>query len=223
MTGSEPPPREYSSPACLRHELDPDAGGPHTEAASDEADPAQAWEEVRLWRKAKREALIAQRVALPAAERQAASDRITRLLISRLDPAPALVGFYWPFKGEYDPRPLVRELHQRGIPLALPVVVAKGQPLIFRPWWPRAPMALGVWNIPIPAEGEPVQPDTLLVPLVGFDAGRFRLGYGGGFYDRTIAAMPSRPRTIGIGFACGRLRTIHPQAHDVPMDEIVAE
>jgi 5-formyltetrahydrofolate cyclo-ligase len=103
----------------------------------------------------------------------------------------------------------------------LPVVVEKAQPLIFRPWSPGVAMANGVWNIPIPAEGNPVYPDTLLVPLVGFDGKNYRLGYGGGFYDRTIAAMPRRPRTIGIGFACGRLRSIFPQPHDVPLDEFV--
>jgi 5-formyltetrahydrofolate cyclo-ligase len=95
--------------------------------------------------------------------------------------------------------------------------------LIFWPWWPGAPMTQGVWSIPIPADGEPVQPDTLLVPLVGFDSENYRLGYGGGFYDRTIAAMPSRPRTIGIGFACARLATIYPQPYDIPMDEVVTD
>jgi 5-formyltetrahydrofolate cyclo-ligase len=218
MTEVKPDPGEYSSPACFLHELDavPAESTPHQT-------PAEAWEDVRLWRKAKRQALIAERVALPAAERAAASERITARLEALLVGAPQCVGFYWPFRGEFDPRPLVRSLHRRGISLALPVVVAKAQPLIFRPWWPRAPMALGVWNIPIPAEGEPVLPDLLLVPLVGFDGSRYRLGYGGGFYDRTIAAMPARPHTIGIGFASGRLRTIHPQSHDIPMDEIVAE
>ena len=82
-------------------------------------------------------------------------------------------------------------------------------------------MALGVWNIPFPAEGEAVQPDTLLVPLVGFDTAGYRLGYGGGFYDRTLAMMPARPHTIGIGFTASRLRTIYPQPHDIPMDRIV--
>ncbi len=84
-------------------------------------------------------------------------------------------------------------------------------------------MTRGVWNIPIPAEGEPLFPDILLAPLVGFDAVGFRLGYGGGFYDRTIAAMPSKPQTIGVGFELSRLDTIHPQPHDMRMDVIVTE
>jgi 5-formyltetrahydrofolate cyclo-ligase len=75
----------------------------------------------------------------------------------------------------------------------------------------------------VPAEGPPVQPDTLLVPLVGFDARGYRLGHGGGYYDRTLAAMPRRPLAVGIGFESLRLPTIHPQPHDIPMDMIVTE
>ena len=133
------------------------------------------------------------------------------------------VGFYWPFKGEYDPRPLARALHREGARLALPVVATKGRPLIFRAWRPGTRMMPGVWNIPIPAEGEEVTPDTLLVPLVGFDARGYRLGYGGGYYDRTLATMAPRPLAIGIGFEIGRLATIHPQPHDVRMDLTVTE
>jgi 5-formyltetrahydrofolate cyclo-ligase len=166
--------------------------------------------------------LIARRLSLPAPDRAAASERITaRLKALLIDSPTRLIGFYWPFKGEYDPRPLVRDLHAAGVALALPVVIAKATPLIFRPWHPGAPMARGVWDIPVPASGEPVEPDTLLVPLLGFDAEGYRLGYGGGFYDRTIAAMAIRPRTIGVGFACGRLSTIRPQPYDVRMDVIV--
>jgi len=207
---------EYSSPACFLHEVD---GG-----LADAPSPSNDWADVRLWRKAKRQVLIERRVALLPSDRAAAQKRITERLTPVLaETAVRLLGFYWPFKGEYDPRPLVRTLHKNGVPLALPVVVGKAQPLIFRPWWPRAPMALGVWNIPYPTDGEPVQPDVLLVPLVGFDGAGYRLGYGGGFYDRTLEAMPTRPRTIGIGFTLSRLRTIYPQPHDIPMDQIVTD
>ena len=213
MTDPEP---QFSSPACFLHELGSAAG-----AATQGQDPAEAREDLRLWRKAKREALIAQRLALLPETRAAASADIAARLLVLLADSQQCVAFYWPFRGEYDARPVARALHKAGVALALPVVVAKAQPLIFRPWRPGIEMIPGVWKIPVPAGGDPVQPDTLLVPLVGFDTKRFRLGYGGGFYDRTIAAMTKRPRTIGVGFQCGRLRSIHPQPYDIPMDEIV--
>jgi 5-formyltetrahydrofolate cyclo-ligase len=219
MNQDPPQTSEYSSPACFRHEFD----APTASHQIPEQTPAEQWRDIRLWRKAKREALIAQRLALSSVDRSTASNRITARLNTLLQGTTGCLGFYWPFKGEYDPRPLVLALHQRGIQLALPVVVAKAQPLIFRPWYPGVAMTSGVWNIPVPAEGEPVEPATLLVPLVGFDPSNYRLGYGGGFYDRTIAAMSLRPRTVGTGFANSRLQTIFPQPHDIPMDEIVAE
>lgn len=189
-----------------------------------EQTPAEAWDDVRLWRKAKRSALVGARLALSPAERAAASERITsRLTAALANTAVGRIGFYWPFKGEYDPRSIARTLHAQGVALALPVVIAKAQPLVFRTWFPGVRMTHGVWDIPIPAEGEPVQPDTLLVPLVGFDGAGYRLGYGGGFYDRTLAAMLPRPRTIAIGFACARLMTVHPQPHDIPMDQIITD
>ena len=206
-----------SAPPSSLQELAPDSMPP-------DSMPTDDWAEVRVWRKAERAALIARRVAMATTDRAAASAHITGRLTRLLEENPArLIGFYWPFKGEYDPRPLVRALHRSGIRLALPVVIGKAQPLIFRLWWPGVPMTPGVWNIPVPAEGDPVQPDTLLVPVVGFDAAGYRLGYGGGFYDRTIAAMPVRPRLIGIGFAGSRLASIHPQPHDIPMDRIVTD
>jgi 5-formyltetrahydrofolate cyclo-ligase len=75
----------------------------------------------------------------------------------------------------------------------------------------------------MPDSGEIVVPDLLVVPLVGFDAQGYRLGYGGGFYDRTIAAMPAKPRTIGVGFELGRLLTIYPEPHDIPLDSVITE
>jgi 5-formyltetrahydrofolate cyclo-ligase len=219
---------EYSSPACMLHELDagflaptgPAVAPPHQPQAS----ATQEWEEVRLWRKAKRVALINRRLAMPPEARATRSEAITAALRQVLATRPGrLIGFYWPFKGEYDPRPLARALHAGGARLALPVVVEKARPMVFRPWWPGAPMTHGIWNIPVPAAGEPVVPDLLLVPLVGFDGRRFRLGYGGGYYDRTLAALPARPRTIGIGFELARIATIHPQPHDIAMDLVVTE
>src|SRR5690606_21931832 len=87
----------------------------------------------------------------------------------------------------------------------------------------RMKLGRGIWNIPIPAEREPVRPTALLVPVVGFDAAGYRLGYGGGYYDRTLALLEPRPLTIGVGYAGARLDTIHPQPHDIPLDAIVTE
>lgn len=219
---------ECSLPPCMMHELDPTFVGhperPSPPAQMPVATTAQEWEEVRLWRKAKRTMLIERRLAMPAAERAARSEAITAALVQALPSCPgALIGFYWPFKGEYDARPLTRSLHAGGTRLALPVVVEKAKPVIFCEWWPGIPMTQGVWNIPVPEAGDPVSPDVLLVPLVGFDKQRYRLGYGGGYYDRTLATLPAKPQAIGVGFELSQIATIHPQPHDVAMDLIVTE
>jgi 5-formyltetrahydrofolate cyclo-ligase len=186
-----------------------------------------SWDEVRAWRRAERQTLIAHRLTVAREGRERRDGIITARLLSLLPEmvgsTPFTLGFYWPFKGEYDPRPLVRELHRQGVRLALPVVIERAQPMIFREWWPGAPMAPGVWNIPVPTEGEPLSPAVLLAPLVGFDSCGYRLGYGGGYYDRTLAAATPKPLAIGVGFELSRLDTIHPQPHDVPMDLVVTE
>ncbi|MGU3359044.1 5-formyltetrahydrofolate cyclo-ligase [Methylobacterium sp. M6A4_1b] len=182
------------------------------------------WPAIRQWRRAMRADLIAQRQRIESQDRTSWSDRITErlkaLLAARTKP---MIGFYWPFRGEYDARAFLSRLLEQGVRLALPVVVAKAEPLQFREWRPGIAMTRGVWDIPIPAEGDPVPPDILLAPLVGFDGCNYRLGYGGGYYDRTIAAMPAKPLCIGIGYSLSRLASIHPQAHDRPMDLIVTE
>jgi 5-formyltetrahydrofolate cyclo-ligase len=135
----------------------------------------------------------------------------------------ACLGFYWPFQGEIDVRHLVRNFLALGAEAALPVVVEARQPLEFWSWRPRIKLTRGVWNIPVPSDRSPVQPTVLLVPLLGFDAAGYRLGYGGGYYDRTLATLAQKPLTIGIGYEVGRLQTIYPQPHDRPMDAIVTE
>jgi 5-formyltetrahydrofolate cyclo-ligase len=181
-------------------------------------------EQIRRWRKEQRSILIERRVAIAREDRVHWSERITASILLRLKTNPSeLLGFYWPFRGEYDPRGIARLLHAQGVSLALPVVIQKAAPLIFRAWRPRTPLVPGIWNIPVPADGETVQPDALLVPLIGYDQQGFRLGYGGGFYDRTLAAMQQRPITFGVGFGLGSLPTIHPQPHDIPMDVIITE
>ncbi len=180
--------------------------------------------EIRLWRKPMRQELIEKRLAISPADRLVHNGIVTAILSRTLEAAnDRLVGFYWPFKGEFDVRPLVRILHSKGMRFALPMVAEKAQPLAFREWWPGIPMFHGVWNIPFPAQGEPVSPEVLLVPLVGFDKLGYRLGYGGGYYDRTLATFRVKPQTVGIGYEVSKIPTIHPQPHDIAMDLILTE
>ncbi|MEX0760159.1 MAG: 5-formyltetrahydrofolate cyclo-ligase [Tistlia sp.] len=184
----------------------------------------QSWEEVRRWRKATRAELIERRLALPAGGKELAARVCENLRAAEVpELSHGLIGFYWPFKREVDLRSLVRDCLAGGAAAALPVVVEKAAPLEFWSWSPRMKMASGVWDIPIPATRAPVHPDVVLVALLGFDRAGYRLGYGGGYYDRTLAALSPRPLTLGIGFDAGRLETIHPQPHDIPLDAIVTE
>lgn len=182
-----------------------------------------AWPEVRAWRKAARAQLIAARIALPAPVRAAWTAGLVERLRPLLLRAPAPVSFYWPFKAEPDFRPLMRELDAAGIAVALPVAFKLGEALTFRPWHRGCAMERGIWDIPIPATAEAVRPRTLIAPIVGFDAGNFRLGYGGGFFDRTLEQLGGEAQAIGVGFSMFRLPTIAPQPHDIAMARIVTE
>lgn len=118
---------------------------------------------------------------------------------------------------------MIGELVQRSARAALPAVSAPRARLEFRQWQPGDPVERGAHDIPVPRSREPLEPDVLLVPVVGFDGECYRLGYGTGHFDRTIAAMRCRPLAIGIGYEVSRVETIFPQAHDFPMDVIVTE
>jgi len=149
---------------------------------------------------------------------------ISAALEARFPPGSlALVAGYWPIRGEYDPLNYLRCVIDAGAAAALPVVIAPGAPLEFRPWTPTARMEPGRWVTFHPALGPALTPAALLIPLVGFDAAGHRLGYGGGFYDRTLAALRPRPLAIGLGFEMARLDSIDPGPHDAPMDVIVTE
>lgn len=204
---------QYSSPPCFMHELDPEFRAPLTD-----------WTDVRRWRKAERERLIAARLAVSADARVAMSRAIAEGLDATMgDIAGRMVSLYWPFRGEPDLRPWMASINERGGRTALPIVIEKGQPLIFRAYVPGDRLEKGVWNIPIPAEGDPVLPDIVISPIVGIDPRNYRLGYGGGFFDRTLAAMPFKPLVIGVGYELQRIPTIYPQPHDIPMDQLVTE
>jgi 5,10-methenyltetrahydrofolate synthetase len=136
-----------------------------------------------------------------------------------------VISGYWPIKGEADLRPWLTALDAAGAKVALPVVVTKGAPLVFRRWQPGMAMERGDWNIPVPpANAEVLRPDLSLAPLVGWDGDGYRLGYGGGYFDRTLAALGAdRPVIIGVGLQSARLSTIFPQWHDIRMSVIVTE
>ena len=180
------------------------------------------WSEVRHWRVETRKALIGQRLALDGAVRKALGERARQRLTESVELGRfETLGLYWPVRGEIDLRDLAAEHLRKGGRVALPVVVAKLAPVEFWSWRPGMPMSPGIWNIPIPAEREVLEPAALIVPLVGFDPQRFRLGYGGGYYDRTIAAAARRPYCVGLGYADAQLESIFPQPHDLSMDLIV--
>jgi 5,10-methenyltetrahydrofolate synthetase len=208
------PQNEPASPACYAGQLD--------EASLKPLSPEEKARQVAQWRREERARLIALRLARPAAELRVIAEKVAADL-DRLIPPDARVSLYWPFRGELDLRPWMRAHVARGGRAALPVVVAKGKPLVFRAWTPGCRMAHGVWKIPIPAQGPEVVPDVVVAPLVGHDPGCYRLGYGGGFFDRTLAGFAEKPLTIGVGDGSGAIASIYPQAHDIPMDVILTE
>ena len=179
---------------------------------------------LRAWRRAQRERLIAARAALFPGTLDSWRRRIDGYL-ERSFPglARCRLAFCWPIRGEYDARHLARTLRTRGALTALPVVVAPKTPLIFREWHPGIVLAKGPLDIPYPANSQQLTPDAVLLPMNGWDVQGYRLGYGGGFFDRTLAALAKKPLTIGISYEMAKLDTICPQAGDVPMDYVVTE
>jgi 5,10-methenyltetrahydrofolate synthetase len=183
-----------------------------------------AGKELIEWRKAERRRLIAAREALDAATLERFRHRIDAAL-ERSFPglSRAKLAFCWPIRGEYDARHLARTLRGRGALTALPVVVAPKQPLVFREWHPGVELAPGPLDIPYPKASAEVVPDAVLLPMNGWDRAGYRLGYGGGFFDRTLAALEKKPAVIGVSYEMARMDTIHPQPWDIPVDWVVTE
>jgi 5-formyltetrahydrofolate cyclo-ligase len=180
--------------------------------------------DLAAWRKERRRELLARREAMPLEERRAGDARIGELLLAGFPMlATMTIGFYWPIRGEVDPRVALHRLRERGARTALPVVVAKGEPLRFLEWRPDTPTTPGPMGLPIPQGSDVLVPDAVLVPPVGFGPRGYRLGYGAGFFDRTLAAARPRPLALGLARESSRMETIHPQQWDVPMDFIVTE
>lgn len=170
-----------------------------------------------------RRQLLADRHAIAAEVRQTWDNAICERVLAwwRANTAVTL-GIYWPIRDEPDLRPVYDELARQGVQLALPVVVERTAPLHFAAWKPGDVLARDAHGVPVPQQaGAPLHPDALLVPCVGFNAGRIRLGYGGGFYDRTLAVDP-RPLAVGIAYASS-LADFPGEPHDIPLDDVITE
>jgi 5-formyltetrahydrofolate cyclo-ligase len=169
---------------------------------------------------------VARRDALPADLRQAAAEAIAaRAFPLAVAPGTVVSGFM-PLKSEISPLPLMRKLVEQGTRLALPAIAGRGQPLIMRAWQFGAPLDRGQWGIREPKPDAPeVEPDILLVPLLAFDRAGFRIGYGAGYYDMTIARLRGlKPVTaVGIAFAAQEVAEIPTTPRDARLDLVLTE
>jgi 5,10-methenyltetrahydrofolate synthetase len=176
------------------------------------------------WKKHQRKQLIAVRETIPEAIHQQWSQAISGFLKQGLPQLHnMIIGIYWPFRGEYDPRSMVQYLIEQGAKLALPEITSKNAPLCFRQWSPETPMKDGAYGIPVPAGTQIVRLDAVIIPMVGFDQHGYRLGYGSGYFDRTLATYQSQPLSIGVAFELQRLESVYPQPHDIAMHYVVTE
>lgn len=204
---------EFASPACLMHEVDPAYMG---------LEPQEP--DVVAWRRKERRRLIEIRTQRPLVEQEKRTRSLCRRLDSLLPHSMnKTISVYWPLAGEPDLRDWMHSLDARGATCLLPVAIQKNCPLVFRPWRRGEAMEQGVFNIPVPVRLEEQRPDIVIAPVVGFDSDCYRLGFGGGYFDRTLASLGSRPLVIGVGYEFQRMESIRPQAHDIPMDVIVTD
>lgn len=140
--------------------------------------------------------------------------------------AEAACSVWWPMGEELDVRPLLARLHFAGHPVGLPVVAGRARPLVFRRWRPQDALVPGGFGTSIPSEDKPeIDPRVLFVPLLAFDRAGYRVGYGGGFYDRTLEALRAKgPRlAVGLAFAAQEMESIPRDGHDQKLDWIVTE
>lgn len=194
---------------------------------NDETVRASLAEQKAAWRKR----LVAERLALPDRWlRNEALQRVMRVwLVDRPD---TVIGAYWPIKGEFDPLPALFRWQEAGMEadaagasqrrkIGLPVINKVDKTLRFHRWYPGCQMEEDAYGIPKPKDTEEIQPTLLFVPCVGYGPGGYRLGYGGGFYDRTLASLTPRPFTVGLGYTHGFLPDLEPEAHDLPLDALL--
>ncbi|HPW84792.1 MAG TPA: 5-formyltetrahydrofolate cyclo-ligase [Rhodoferax sp.] len=179
-------------------------------------------------KKALRKELLEQRLNLPdRLQRADLLQRVMRIwLVGRPD---AVIGAYWPIKGEFDPLPALHRWKEDGELLdepqprriGLPVVNKEHKTMIFHAWYPGCPMEEDAYGIPKPKDTEVIVPTLLFAPCVGYGPGGYRLGYGGGFYDRMLASLEPRPFTVGLAFGTGFVEDFEPEPHDLPLDAIL--
>ena len=195
---------------------------PPEHAVNSAANPDYDHEALRA---ALRREKIAARTALSPEELR----RLATLIESHLESAllarsPGILAFCWPIRKEFDARPLVGRLLAAGWRACMPVVETLAAPMRFRTWSPGCAMGSDPYGIPVPLGAtDSAPPDVVLLPLVAFDNTGHRLGYGGGYFDRTLAALQPRPLTCGVGYELARTANLHAQPHDIPLDWIVTE
>jgi 5,10-methenyltetrahydrofolate synthetase len=190
-------------------------------------DPAGSAVEAK---KALRKELLALRNALPdRLHRTELLQQVMRIWLLRRE--DTVIGAYWPIKGEFDPLPALHRWKEDGELLdepqprriALPVINKAHKTMTFHVWYPGCEMEEDAYGIPKPKDTDMVSPTLLFVPCVGYTAGGYRLGYGGGFYDRMLASLEPRPFTVGLGFGVGYVSDFTPEAHDIPLDAILTD
>lgn len=181
-----------------------------------------------LQKKALRKVLLELRHNLP--DRQLHNDMLQQVmriwLVGRPD---TVIGAYWPIKGEFDPLPALHRWKEDGELLeqtqrrriGLPVVNKADKTMTFHAWYPGCPMEEDAYGIPKPKDTEVIVPTLLFAPCVGYGPGGYRLGYGGGFYDRMLANLQPKPFVVGLGYGVGFVGELEPEPHDVPLDAIL--
>jgi len=172
-----------------------------------------------------RQRAVAVRKAAHAVGAGAAKTACERFLAAGLSAKSATVSGYRPIRTEIDPTPLMIALNQKGHRLCVPVIRGSGRPLEFREWWPGVEMTRGAFGAEIPLGTDVLIPDILITPLLAFDRQRWRLGYGGGFYDRTLAGLRAvRPiRAIGFAYSAQEMSVVPREPTDQPLDAVVTE
>lgn len=211
----------YASPRRIAGEADPAYFDPLGGGCGQARDVAR-------WRRAERARLAGLREGLGQAGQAQVSDRIAGRLKSVLSERGAgrrtVLSGYWPIRGEPDLRPILDELHRAGVTIVLPVVETRAAPMAFRRWPPgtRPVRSDRDFSVP-PPDADVLVPDIVFAPCLGWTADCHRLGWGAGYFDRTLAALSPRPLTIGIALQAAHLPTIFPQPHDIPLDLILTE